>query len=52
MLSNKQQQALENPCPNCGNKLQEIGDLADFENNLVSCTNCDYTMFYDGSSMN
>lgn len=53
MISKKQEMALTKPCPQCGGKLEEVGDLADFDHNLVSCQadGCDYVMFYDGSLM-
>ena len=53
-LSKQQKQQLKKPCPLCQSKLEEVGDLADFKHNLITCTNdkCDYTMFSDGSLIN
>lgn len=57
-LSKLQREALKKPCPLCGARLRTVGDLGDFEHDIVTCVNddsltnyCDYAMFFDGSTM-
>ena len=46
-LSEKQIEILKGRCPECGSILQEVGDLADFDHNIVMCTSCDYTLMFN-----
>lgn len=50
-LTPVQHQALTKPCPKCNSKLDTVGDLSDFDHDIVVCTHCDYAMFADGSTM-
>jgi hypothetical protein len=50
-LSPLQREALKKPCKLCGNPLIVIGDLGDFDHDIVQCSdddNCEYTLMYDG----
>jgi hypothetical protein len=53
-LSQVQQHALlQGSCPKCSTRLHVVGDLADFDHDIVQCKNyeCDYVLFADGSAM-
>lgn len=52
-LSALQAETLKRPCPYCGKSLQVVGDLADPNHDLVTCTQdaCGYVVFFDGTTM-
>lgn len=51
-LSAIQIETLKKPCPVCSSQLGEVGDLLDFEHNIITCTKCDYALLFDGSTIN
>lgn len=52
-LSPKQQAVLKKPCPVCGSPLQQFGDLADFNHDLIGCQNsaCPFVLMFDGTRL-
>jgi len=55
-LSELQQKALHAPCPRCGGTMEEMGDMGDYDHDLVACAGdsgepCDFVLFWDGSTM-
>lgn len=51
-LSPIQIETLKKPCPVCGSQLREVGDLSDFDHNIIACSYCEYALLFDGSTIN
>lgn len=49
-LSKMQREALKHPCRLCMKPIIEVGDLGDFDHNIVQCSDedCEYAMMFDG----
>lgn len=53
-LSEIQKEQLIKPCPICGSKCLAVGDLSDFNHDIVICNNnnCRFALMYNGDLIN